>query len=230
MKNVLLSLFLFLCSCKNDNFDVVANFNTKPKILKISNKQISNSRQATVKVIAFSEWGQSVGTGTIYQKNGKAFMITAAHVFGPEPGIFYIDTGYEKMLGKIVYLNQKLDIAIVSLPGIGSVNPIPFDTTPLKSIRIGDEILYSGFPNNEGIMTIKGYISGVSHKGDIYLHSYAWPGASGSSVFDSKGRLLGILIAVSVGSDYLGEPTIIEDIVLIVPINLIEIDKIINSL
>ena len=120
MKNVLLSLFLFLCSCKNDNFDVVANFNTKPKILKISNKQISNSRQATVKVIAFSEWGQSVGTGTIYQKNGKAFMITAAHVFGPEPGIFYIDTGYEKMLGKIVYLNQKLDCFITTM------NKLPF--------------------------------------------------------------------------------------------------------
>ena len=52
----------------------------------------------------------------------------------------------------------------------------------------------------------------------IYLHSYAWPGSSGSSGLDEDGKLIGILSAISVGPGMYGMPMPIEDIVIVAPI------------
>ena len=69
-----------------------------------------------------------------------------------------------------------------------------------------------------GLLTIEGYIAGIHPRGDIYMHSYGWSGASGSAVFDMRGRLVGVLVAIDVGQGYVGFPTIIEDVVVVVPI------------
>ena len=50
------------------------------------------------------------------------------------------------------------------------------------------------------------------------MHSYGYSGASGSAVFDLNGRLVGVLVALDVGQGYVGIPSIIEDIVIVVPI------------
>ena len=68
------------------------------------------------------------------------------------------------------------------------------------------------------MLTIKGYIAGVHPQGHIYMHSYGWPGASGSAVLDEHGRLVGVLFAVDVGTGIVGFPSIIEDVVIVVPI------------
>jgi len=65
------------------------------------------------------------------------------------------------------------------------------------------------------LLSISGELSGQARGEHLIMHSYAWPGSSGACVFDSQGRLVGVLRAVDVGTAIL--PQIIEDIVWIVP-------------
>jgi hypothetical protein len=50
------------------------------------------------------------------------------------------------------------------------------------------------------MLTIHGWISGYTNDANLILDTYGWRGASGSSVFDEKGRLLGVLSAMDVGT------------------------------
>ena len=59
---------------------------------------------------------------------------------------------------------------------------MPFPPIKTKGVKIGQNTLYSGYPNDEAMYTIKGYVSGINYEGNYYIHSYAWRGASGSSV------------------------------------------------
>ena len=99
-----------------------------------------------------------------------------------------------------------------------NLKPMTFRPVRPSSVKIGQNTLYSGYPNDEAMYTIKGYVSALNHRGNYYIHSYAWRGASGSSVFDEYGRLIGVLTAVGVGTDVEGGHTAIEDVVHVVPI------------
>jgi len=86
---------------------------------------------------------------------------------------------------------------------------------PRKSYNILDKTYYTGYPNSTGPTTWVGTIAGV---GPDYLimQSYAWSGASGSGVFDEKGSLIGIIMALDVGRTKEGVQ-ILNNFVIIVP-------------
>ena len=50
----------------------------------------------------------------------------------------------------------------------------------------------------------------------VYMHSFAWGGASGSGVFALDGKLVGYLLAIDVGETVHGVD-VLEDIVVVVP-------------
>jgi len=92
---------------------------------------------------------------------------------------------------------------------------------------VGDEVVYTGDPGHQRQMTIFGNISGYALEGSIIMHSFAWGGASGSSVFDSKGRLVGILKAIDVNaSKFSPFPQLTEDMVWLSPAYLIAVEDI----
>ena len=43
-------------------------------------------------------------------------------------------------------------------------------------------------------------------------------------MFDSRGRLIGVLVAIEVGTGIVGMPTAIEDVVLVIPISALNFD------
>jgi hypothetical protein len=74
------------------------------------------------------------------------------------------------------------------------------------------------------MLTIHGRIAGFTSDADLIIDTYGWGGASGSSVFDEKGRLLGILSAMDVGTGLYGMPRLIPDVIIIIPVTKIDFD------
>jgi S1-C subfamily serine protease len=188
------------------------------KVVKTSTRLESKSRSATIKILAATPTGTAIGTATTFRYKGYTIAITAAHVIGGSPYLVAALTDVQYEMAKVIYFDSEADIAVLLLPELVGVKPMPLRSVKEENVRIGQETLYSGFPNDHDLFTIRGYVSGVERSGAFYLHSYAWPGASGSCVFDEYGRLMGVLTAIGVGIDLDGARTAIEDVVYVTPI------------
>ena len=51
----------------------------------------------------------------------------------------------------------------------------------------------------------------------MFLNSYAWTGSSGSGVFNSRGKLVGIIMALDVGTTQYGVD-VLENLLIVVPV------------
>ena len=79
-----------------------------------------------------------------------------------------------------------------------------------------NRVVYSGYPNSLGPLTISGKVAGTDGGEFIYLDSYAWHGSSGSGVFNSGGKFIGHIVAVDVGTTEFGVQ-VLNNIVLVTP-------------
>jgi len=177
------------------------------------------SRKATFRITSIRPQGNAIGTATLFSYKGEQIIVTAAHVVRDAYGAFIesrYEPGVERAL-ELIYYDEDADIAIL-LPTaeIDSIKPIKLRTAKLKHMSVGTKTIYSGYPNNHSLLTIHGWISGFSSNADIILDTYGWGGASGSAVFDEKGRLLGVLSAMDVGMGIFG-PTLIPDVIIVIP-------------
>ena len=66
-----------------------------------------------------------------------------------------------------------------------------------KTLTILNHVVYTGYPNSIGPLTIQGSIMGFDPSGIMYIQSYAWSGSSGSGVFDQSGNLIGYILATT---------------------------------
>jgi hypothetical protein len=63
---------------------------------------------------------------------------------------------------------------------------------------LGLTVVYAGFPSDVEKSVFHGSVSSYS-KNQLLMQSFALPGASGSVIFDNKGRVVGVLSAVKLG-------------------------------
>jgi len=158
------------------------------------------------------------GTGTVFSKDKKLYVLTANHVISSRAGekvFIKVVRGEEEADATAVLEDPDGDVAILSIPDLSGITP--YKIKFLKNdLEVGDKAGYCGFPNRPDLSCFSGNISSIS-PGYIHLHAYAFGGASGSLVIDSKGRAIGILSAIEVGNFY-GIPTPLEDVVWIVPL------------
>jgi len=213
-------LSLLLIACQSTSLDVCSGGfgTTEVQVVKSTTRLASDTRGATVEVFSVREQGIAFGTGTVFKYKGKTIVLTAAHVVGAVKNAVGITVGGEEMLTTLIYYDELTDLAVLVVPDITGADPMKLRPLREKNLKIGQDVLYSGYPNLSGLLTIEGYIAGIHPRGDIYMHSYGWSGASGSAVFDTSGRLVGVLVALDVGQGYAGMPSIIEDVVVVVPI------------
>ena len=177
------------------------------------------SRDATVRITSFDEHGNRVrGSGAYIVYKGGHYILTAAHVIDGSPTAMIEGYG-ETIIGEVAYTDIDTDVALISIAGMITKDPLRWRVS--KDHDIGDELIYSGYPNSVGMLTIKGSIAGYDGS-MVILHSYVWKGASGSAVLDSQGRIIGVVSAVDVGTDIVGFPTIIEDVGFVVPVFKVE--------
>ena len=154
------------------------------------------------------------GTGTVFQKSGNLYVLTANHVVASRAGenvFIRAIRGESESEASVVFSDPERDIAILLLASpIEGVTPYTVKFSR-RSVGVGDRVGYCGFPNRPDLACFSGNVSQVS-KNYVHMHSYAFGGASGSLVIDSKGRAVGILSAIEVGN-FIGIPTPLEDVV-----------------
>jgi len=213
-------LSLLLIACQSTSFDVCSGGfeTTEVQVVRSTTRLAGNTRNATVEVFSVRPQGVAFGTGTVFKYKGKTIVLTAAHVIGGVENTIGIAIGDEETEAILVYYDESTDLAVLIIPDITSVKPMNLRPLKERNLKIGQDVIYSGYPNLSGLLTIEGYIAGLHPRGDLYMHSYGWSGASGSAVFDTSGRLVGVLVALDVGQGYVGMPSIIEDVVVVVPI------------
>jgi S1-C subfamily serine protease len=209
-----------LVACNTPSFGVCPEQQMQDKmlVLKSESRVENKSRAAVVKVFSERKEGTGFGTGTVFIYRGKTVILTAAHVVGGLENRTTVSDGTRKVEAQVVYLDIIADLAVLTVSEQLDRKPLSLRPVKKSSFNLGEDVFYSGFPNDSSLLTIRGYIAGMHPGEHLYMHSYGWPGASGSAVLDRHGRLVGVLFAVDVGTNIVGFPTIIEDIVVVVPI------------
>ena len=112
---------------------------------------------------------------------------------------------------KVIYSDVNSDIAIlIPEEKLKFTKAIPFRRD--ISNQMGEKVYHCGHPAQEGWHISEGLLTGV--RNDVLMvNTFAWPGSSGSVLFDESGRVIGVVSALRVGGPF-GLPTMIEHIVL----------------
>ena len=214
-----LASMLLGCAPAECGIGTPPSFENIEKVSFFNNSLEQRSRNAAVGIKSFDEAGNKIsGSGAYVVYKGQHYILTAAHVVAGSSTAM-ITGDKEIIIGDVVFADDYSDVALVSIAGMISKEPIKWRVSDRKSV--GEEIIYSGYPNAMGLLTIKGYVAGYDSYMTV-IHSYVWKGASGSLVLDGRGKIVGVISAVSIGTDITNFPTIVEDIGLVVPVYAVE--------
>ena len=191
-------------------------------------KTLKKSVGSAVRVMSVDETGEgiSLASGTYFVYLGKYYVLTVSHAI---TGVCddLIVTYFSESAQCIEYalIDPQIDYAIIQVEEMPSRKPLSIfnsiEFRPSKFPKLLDKMFYTGYPNNIGPLSFKGEVSGFSDNGLMFLNSYAWTGSSGSGVFNSKGKLVGIIMALDVGTTHYGVD-VLENLLIVVPTHQID--------
>jgi len=176
------------------------------------------ARGAAVKVRSLLLGGH--GSGTYMVAYNRRVVVTAAHVVRSESVMAIDGRDGETVVGKVVFVDQDADIAVLLVPEIETRTAIQFRPQKKYDERlIGTNLTYTGFPSHHDLLTIRGYISALEHE-MVVTNMFGWFGSSGSGVFDPHGRLVGVVSGIDIGN--IGYRIPLESIVWVAPTSQID--------
>lgn len=192
-----------------------------------SKSAVKRSISSAVRIISFNvENGEvSVSSGTYFQHEDNYYILTVRHgiVLLSCDAIQIEVDGDLRPCNDIVSHNEYHDYAMLSVDKISNREPIRFPKDFVTKYREWQKVIsplepliYTGFPNTIGPVTLSGRVMGMSPDEYIYFNSYAWSGSSGSGVFDSRGKFMGYIVALDVGRTEYGMD-VLENVILVVP-------------
>jgi len=224
IKILLLGALFVLFSCTSPDtisfpFNSVDDLtNSEVSFLKNGAKSISRSSAVRVRVKDRSG-DVAAGSGTFFKLKGHSIVITAAHLFRNGQGELFASEGtiispQEKVIGTLVYFDSGRDLAIFAVPHLESRTPASFSRS--KRYKVGTEVVYTGFPGSNNLLTFIGILSGRGYAGTLAMQSFAWGGSSGSGVFDARGDFVGVLVSIMIGRAY-PHSQLVPDVVYLAP-------------
>lgn len=130
--------------------------------------------------------GSGQCSGVVLQTN---LVLTAAHCISDG---MMVD-GKPARLGKI---DAKVDLALLYC------DTIVIDRIAVADVAVGDDVFSWGFPlGSPNKVFSKGYVSVIQFE-TVYTTTVVAPGSSGSGLFDSSGRLVGIVGGIMPSTGY----------------------------
>jgi hypothetical protein len=195
---------------------------------------VTRSRHSILHVLSKSPEasGFSKMSGTYVTHDDSFYVITAAHGIMGDCEYMFVATTSENVYECLRYIlvDKFVDYAIIEIEEVPDRTPVKLTHVMPSNSEWGqetsalNEVFYTGYPNNLGPLTFRGSVAGLSDENYIYLHSYAWPGSSGSGVFSYDGNMIGIVIALNVGFTPAGYD-VLEDLVIVTPLFMIDWDS-----
>jgi len=192
---------------------------------------VQMSRHSVLYVLSTAEdrLGFTKMSGTYFMHNKRFYVLTAAHGVAGDCEHLYVATGDNDIYDCIKYImiDKRVDYAIIEIEEVSGRLPVelgnvmPSNREWPQEMSALNEVFYTGYPNGLGPLTFRGEVAGISDNNYIYLHSYAWPGSSGSGIFSYDGNLIGIVIALNVGVTSAGYD-VLEDLVIVTPLFMID--------
>jgi len=165
-----------------------------------SGKLIDKLDKQVVFISAYEGDKGSSGSGFFVSKNG--YIMTNAHVVDGSDRLYVTTLNGDKIKAEIIDSNAKIDLALIRLV-TGKKN---FSTSRIgnsTNLKKGQPIIMIGNPLGARYehTVLTGIISGFNrHNGSIQLSIPSYPGSSGSPVFNSQGRVIGVMRARAVDS------------------------------
>ena len=185
-------------------------------LYNFSERGVKNAYTSSVIITAATETASiSIGSGNYFHIYGHRFILTAAHVVDGFAAIAITERSGDIHKATVEHVDQTLDIAILKVESsLRFTNPI--DYRPSKAPEVGKDIFYCGHPNQMYFTSYHGRVSGFNSQ-YILLDTFAWPGSSGSVVFNKEGKVLGTISAVSMDAPT-GVPVLVPHFVRIGPV------------
>jgi len=189
------------------------------------NKAIKKSRQSAVQIVSIepNSGHLSIFSGTYFEAGGSYFVVTVLHGIAGEcevTKIIHQDQIHDCI--KYITSDSMADYIIIQVEKMESRVPIkipqdiPNNQQWKRTYSLLNKLVYTGYPNTVGPLTIDGEVSGFAGTDYLYMLSYAWQGSSGSGVFDKNGKYIGYVVAIDVGQTEHGVQ-ILQNVVLVVP-------------
>ena len=189
-------------------------------------KAAQKSRASAVMVMSGDLFfrGFAMSSGTYFIANDTPYVITAAHgIFG---SCFLTTISHDESLydcDEIVAIDRETDYAIIRLKEkmanrepVNIPRDLPRGSQWKSSYSLLNKIIYTGYPNVIGPLTLKGDVIGYTYDDYIYVFSHAYGGSSGSGVLSADGKYIGLIMAISVGESEFGVD-VLENIVIVTP-------------
>ena len=191
-------------------------------------KSLKKSVDSAVRVMSVDETGEgiSLASGTYFTHGGKYYVLTVSHaIAGVCEDVMVSYFNQSAKCVEYVIVDTQIDYAIIEIEKMHDRKPLRLfnsvDFRPSKYPQLLDKTYYTGYPNNIGPLSFTGTVSGFADNGIIFLNSYAWTGSSGSGVFNDRGKLVGIIMALDVGTTQYGVD-VLENLLIVVPVHQID--------
>ena len=209
---------ILLFSLLSTDTPVVDNYNSDfhKDLHLFADTSVRKSYKSSVIITAFhSDQKSNMGSGNYFKVYRKKFILTALHVVEGAEEVVVTDKGGQIYKATIKYKDTFRDLAILTVEEqIKYAKPMEYKIP--MGIERGKEIAYCGHPDGHYFTCYNGMISGTSNQ-YLLLDVFAWPGASGSAVFDRSGRVIGVLSALPLSAPT-GFPILIPNIVRLAPV------------
>ena len=184
-------------------------------LYRFSEQGLKNAYKSSVIITAATEAGNlSIGSGNYFHIHGHTFILTAAHVVDGFDAIAITERSGTMHGARVVLVDHSIDLAIIKADAPLKFTK-PIDYRPSKKINIGKEVFYCGQPNQMYFSTFHGRVSGLSGQ-YILIDTFAWPGSSGSVMFNKEGQPIGVVSSISMDAPT-GIPVLVPHFVRIGP-------------